>query len=108
MPFRLADQGFEFRAKVQFTTSAEMPFLVYEACKKIGCPSNTVYYQWATCAALARDLGLDHDELLANLPPPRGPAGHLFNPHEVNHAMSRYEKGRPPLIGPANTIEEVR
>jgi hypothetical protein len=106
VPFRLADQGFEYRAKVQFTTSAQMPMMVYEACLKTGCPSNTVYYQHATCAALARDLGLDYDELIAALPPPRGPAAHLYDPTGANHTMSRFWKN--PAIGPANTIEEVR
>lgn len=80
--------------------------LVYEACMKTGCPSNTVYYQWATCAALARDLNLDHDALLAALPPPRGPSAHLFDPTQPNHSMSRFWKSV--AIGPANTIEEVR
>lgn len=102
MPFRLD----EFRAKVQFTTSSEMPMLVYEACVKTGCPSNTIYYQWATCAALSRDLGIDFDSLVAALPPPRGPAGHLFDPSDVNHPMSRFWKSV--AIGPANTVEEVR
>jgi len=102
MPFRLD----EFRAKVQFTTSADMPMLVYDACLKTGVPSNTVYYQLATCAALARDLGLDYDELVAALPPPRGPAGHLFDPGQTNHTMSRFWKSV--AIGPANTNEEVR
>ena len=32
MPFRLD----EFRAKVQFVTSADMPALVYDACVKTG------------------------------------------------------------------------
>lgn len=102
MPYRLD----EFRAKVQFTTSAEMPMLVYDACVKTGCPSNTVYYQRATCGALARDLGLDLDTLLAALPAPRGPSAHLFDPSGVNHTMSRF--WRSVTIGPANTIEEVR
>jgi hypothetical protein len=102
MPYRLD----EFRAKVQFTTSADMPMQVYDACLKTGCPSNTVYYQYAVCAALARDLGLDYDELVANLPPPRGPANHLFNPSDENHPLSRFWKST--AIGPANTVEEVR
>jgi hypothetical protein len=102
VPFRLD----EFRAKVQFTTSADMPMLVYEACVKTGVPSNTVYYQLATCVALSRDLGLDYDDLVAALPPPRGPSAHLFDPSDVNHPMSRF--WRSVAIGPANTIEEVR
>ena len=102
MPFRLD----EFRAKVQFITSSDMPMLVYEACVKTGCPSNTVYYQLATCYALSRDLDLDYDSLIAALPPPRGPSGHLFDPHDENHVMSRFWKHT--AIGPANTVEEVR
>jgi hypothetical protein len=100
MPFRLD----EFRAKVQFTTNAEMPMQVYEACLVTGCPSNTVYYQLATCAALARDLHLDFDTLVAALPAPRGPSGHLFDPNVEVHPMSRW--GSP--IAAAVPIEEVR
>jgi len=101
-PFRLD----EYRAKVQFVTNAEMPMQVYEACVETGCPSNTVYYQLAVCAALAKDLGMDFDTLVARLPAPRGPAGHLFDPNDPNHPMSRF--WRSTTIGPANTIEEVR
>jgi len=101
-PFRLD----EFRAKVQFTTSAEMPMLVYRACLETGVPSNTVYYQLATCAALARDLGVDFDDLVAALPAPRGPSGHLYDPTVPNHPLSRF--WRSVAIGPANTVEEVR
>lgn len=106
MPFRITGEYAEFRAKVQFTTSAQMPMMVYEACLRTGIPSNTVYYQLATCAALARDLNLDFDELVASLPPPRGPSGHLFDPGDPNHPMSRFWKSM--AIGPANTVEEVR
>ena len=98
MPFRLD----EFRAKVQFTTNAEMPSQVYRACVETGCPSNTVYYQLATCVALSRDLELDYDDLVAALPQPWGPSGHLFDPTGDNHPMARK------LVGPANTIEDVR
>jgi hypothetical protein len=98
-PFRLD----EFRAKVQFVTSAEMPALVYQACVETGCPSNTAYYQLATCAALAKDLGLDFDTLVAHLPTPRGPSGHLFD-MVGEHPLSRY---RQP-IAVAAPIEEVR
>jgi hypothetical protein len=66
--------------------------------------------------ALARDLNLDRQTLLGALPPPRGPANHLYDPAEGT--MNRYQKARRPItedntggvsrIGPANTIEEVR
>lgn len=100
MPFRLD----EFRAKVQFVTSADMPALVYDACVKTGVVSNTVYYQLAVCSALARDLGLDYDDLVANLPAPRGPSGHLFDPREDEHPLSRYKQP----IAVARTFEDVR
>ena len=91
MPFRLD----EHRAKIQFTTSARMPSDIYAACLAVGCVSNTVYVQHAVCEALARDLGVDLDVLLAALPPPRANAHHLYD-----HL--------PVRTGPANAIEEVR
>lgn len=76
MPFRLN----EFRAKVQFVTSAEMPHLVYKACLATDTESNTVYIQRAVCEALARDLGIPLDDLLNHLPPPRSRAAMLLDP----------------------------
>ena len=109
MPFRLSDEGFPGRAKVQFTTSAEMPHLIYKACLEVGCVSNTVYIQHAIVDALARDLQMDPYNLLAALPAPRGPSAHLYDP--ADGSMNRY-RGRtfdmPVRIGPANTNEEVR
>jgi hypothetical protein len=107
MPFRLN----EYRAKVQFTTSATMPNLVYQACIRTGTVSNTVYYQRAVCEALSRDLGIPIDDLLAQLPEPRGPAKHVFDPHEGKmdrYGVARDRTGGRTFIGPANTIEEVR
>lgn len=89
MPFRLN----EFRAKVQFLTCAEMPSLIYKAAQKTNVQSNTVYLQRAVAAALARDLDLDYDELIAKMPPSRTTNG-SFNDHRH--------------VGPANTIESVR
>lgn len=88
MPFRLAED----RSTIHFLTSAEMPSLVYEACCKLGIPSNTRYVQLAVCEALARDLGLDMAELVASLPPTRSTRG------------LRAQRA----VGPANTVEEVR
>lgn len=109
MPYRLN----EFRAKVQFTTSAAMPSMIYKACLRTGIVSNTVYCQIALAEALARDLGIDLDEILADLPEPRGPAKHLYDPTEGR--MSRFhtsvaiaQSGGRGMIGPANTIEEVK
>lgn len=93
MPFRLD----EFRAKMQFITSARMPHLVYRAAIKTGKPSNTVYIQHVLCEALARDLGLDLDELLDELPPPQGPTKSQV------HAIHRRR-----LTGPAGAVQEVR
>lgn len=112
MPFRLGKEGFYGRAKIQFTTANWMPSKIYEACKATGIISNTVYCQRAICEALARDLQLPLDSLLADLPTPRGPAAHLYDPDE--HSMSRYpdvtrdHTGGRLMIGPANTIEDVR
>jgi hypothetical protein len=61
-----------------------------------------VYCQRAVCEALSRDLGIPLDQLLADLPPPRGPANHLFNPSE--HTMNRFSTA----IGPTAGDEEVR
>lgn len=115
MPWRLGDK-FPNRAKVQFTTSASMPNRIYQACLKTGIVSNTAYCQLALCEALSRDLGIPLDDLLAELPAARGPAGHLYDPE--NHTMNRHQNktmnitgnqaGGPIRVGPANTDEEVR
>lgn len=76
MPFRLD----EFRAKIQFITSAEMPNLIYRACQETGTVSNTVYVQHAVADALARDLGIDREQIIAKLPPPKGRAATLTAP----------------------------
>jgi hypothetical protein len=89
MPYRLN----EHRAKVQFLASARIPSLLYRASVATGLPSNTVYVQRAVCEALARDLDLDLDELIAEQPPSRGRQGE-FRDHR--------------LTGPGNTIESVR
>jgi hypothetical protein len=94
MPHRLD----EHRAKVQFTTSARMPSLIYKACNVTGVISNTRYIQQAVCEALARDLGIPIEELLAELPPCRDQAARLFGTDRK--AVRR--------TGPANTVEEVR
>jgi hypothetical protein len=115
VPFRLAQQGFPNRAKIQFTTAASHPYLIYRACLATDTPSNTVYMQHALVAALSRDLGISEAELLADLPRPRGPSAHLYDPDE--HKLDRYgpkrhgiavDKAHLVRIGPANTDEEVR
>lgn len=91
MPFRLN----EYRAKIQFVTSARTPHLIYKACLATGVQSNTVYIQHAVAEALSRDLGIPLGELIAELPHPQ--------------AQARVLRGqRPRLPGPGNTIEEVR
>lgn len=97
MPFRLN----EFRAKVQFTTSARTPNLIYRACLATGKPSNTVYVQHAVAEALSRDLGIPLQELLDELPPPRGAATTLFGRDDIRPRRA----GRP---SSAMTAEEVR
>ena len=88
-----------------------MPHLIYQACLKTGCPSNSHYMNLALVSALSRDLGLDEAGLLDALPPSRGPAAHLYNPDE--HTMARYpvhqvHDGGRHHVGPGNTHEEVR
>lgn len=80
-PFRLD----EFRAKVQFITSAEMPNMIYRARQVRGLPSNTVYIQHAVAEALSRDLGIPLPRLLDALPTPRGLAANdsRFYPAET-------------------------
>ena len=112
MTFRLDPERYgQFRAKIQFTTSAEMPSLIYRACLATGFLSNTVYCQHALCQALARDLDIPLADLLDHLPTPRGPAAHLYDPALAT--MNRYpitagQSGGRLMTGPANTIEDVK
>ena len=111
-PFRLDAEQYPNRTKIQFTTAAAMPSLIYRACLATGIVSNAVYCQYALCEALARDLNLPLADLLADLPEPRGPSKHLYDPDE--HTMRRYtdirydHTGGVVMTGPANTIEDVR
>ena len=117
MPFRVQPYEFPGRAKIQFTTSARMPSDIYHACLATGTVSNTVYIQHALIDALSRDLAIPRATLLGALPPPRGPAVHLYDPTD-GHPMNRFAKKSRPItedhtggvhqIGPANTREEVR
>lgn len=116
MPFRVKCDGYPDRTKIQFTTNVEMPAMVYTACLATGVVSNTVYMQRAVCEALARDLGVPVGDLLAKLPPPRGPAAHLYDPSD-GHPMDRYAdrsfdtgqlNGGVVRIGAGNGDEEVR
>jgi len=110
MPFRLEPQGFPGRAKIQFTTYAAMPHQIYQACLATGVISNTVYCQRALVEALARDLKIPLDSLLAELPTPRGPSGHLYDPAEgtMRRDVTMIQNGGVLLVGPANTDENVR
>lgn len=72
----------EVRGKVQFATSAEMPWLIYQACLATGTRSNTAYLQRVVSEALARDLGIPVETILERIPTLHGPAGHLFDPRE--------------------------
>jgi hypothetical protein len=106
VPFRLN----EWRAKIQFTTSARMPSDIYHACLATGTVSNTVYCQHALVDALARDLDIDRQILLDALPEPRARGKHLFAPGEIRNGVSieKEQSGGVFRIGPANTDEEVR
>ncbi len=105
MPFRLDPNVYgEFRGKIQFVTSAEMPSLVYRACLATGTMSNTVYIQHAVCEALSRDLGIPLGDLIDNLPKGRTrlreSAGHVPVVGDQTGGVTR--------VGPGNTIEDVR
>jgi hypothetical protein len=80
MPFRLDEKYGEFRAKMQFTTASWMPYKVYQACLRTGILSNTRYCQEAICEKLARDLDLDLNELLSQLPRGRTVNTRLWDP----------------------------
>jgi len=122
MPFRTGaytPAGAEPRAKVQFTTAAWMPRLIYQACLATGTPSNTAYIQTAVCEKLARDLDKDLDKMMARLPKRRTMANHLFDPDDpdpthlaggqprVYQPVYEEQSGGVSNIGPANTVEEV-
>lgn len=72
-----------------------MPTLIYRACLKTGKVSNTVYIQHAVAEALARDLEIPLERILARLPEPRAAANRLMEP-------------RADLVGPGGTVESVR
>lgn len=92
MPHRLN----EFRAKIQFITSARMPSLIYKALTPSGHVSNTVYIQHAVCEALSRDLDIPLQELLDELPPARG------------SALAKFGPNRQRVPGPTGSVETVR
>jgi len=110
-PFRIDPYAFPNRTKIQFTTNAAMPQMIYQACLATGTPSNTVYCQHALVAALSRDLGIPIQSLKEQLPTPRGPSAHLWNPDEGR--LNRYAPvhddptGGQYRIGPANTVEQA-
>lgn len=109
MPFRLNPEKYgEFRAKIQFVTFARMPRLIYQACLKTGTISNTVYIQRAVCEALARDLEIPLEDLLAECPRSRGPSAHLYDPDRKKRPVSLDFTGGVRRIGPGNTVEEVK
>lgn len=76
MPYRLN----EFRAKIQFVTSARTPSLIHRAVVAGHAISNTVYIQHAVCEALSRDLGIPLQDLLDELPEAKGRALIPFGP----------------------------
>ena len=85
MPFRLNSD----RKKIQFLTAASMPMRIYDARQKRGISSQTRYIQLAVCRALADDLGLDYEELVAELPEWRqGLAGHPVE-KKIEHVIER-------------------
>lgn len=77
-------KGDEYKGKIQFVTSAEMPYLIYRACVEKGFRSITAYCQHAVIDALVRDLGLDRDTLVSRLPVPRTSTMSLMDPSHPN------------------------
>lgn len=94
MPFRLN----EFRTTIRCVTNVEMPSMIYKACLKTDTISNTRYIQVAICEALARDLDIPLEDLLAKLPESRSNAKTLWGDDR---------KAVPKRTGPANTVESV-
>ena len=90
MPYRLDPLR---QAKIHFVTSARMPSLIYKAAKKTGKCSNTVYIQHALCEILARDLDMDEDELLGELPTPKTNAK-TFRDHNPRRGMGKASESR--------------
>lgn len=110
MPFRLTEKYQGVRAKIQFTTSADMPYQIWQACVATGTRSNTVYIQKAVCEALSRDLGIPLEDLYAKLPIPLANSGHLYHPDDNSPVLKRrVDNGTPWKPGSgSNSEEEVR
>jgi len=91
VPFRLAEHYPTPRVRMQFVTSAEMPYLIYSARLATGYDSATKYIQHRLCEAIADDLGLDLDTLVSRLPPGRA-----------------HDQSRPIPLRHGRTDEEIR
>lgn len=74
MPYRNLDEV----SKIQFCAPMNYPYLINKAAKATDVPSQTRYIQLAVAKALARDLGIPEQEIIASLPPTRGVAAALF------------------------------
>lgn len=57
--------------RIQFISSNQLPSLIWKAAKKTGRLSSTEYLQDIICAQVAKDLGLNVEDLKAALPPRR-------------------------------------
>lgn len=88
------------KTKMQFITSIKMPRMVYKAVVARGMASQSQYIQHAVCEALARDLDLPLDDLLADLPKARGAKSDVFG---GLRARKNYYPGSN-----SNTREDVR
>lgn len=74
--------------KIQFATATELPMLISKARALRGYTSNTQYVQRVLARAVADDLGIDYEDLLARMPPTR----------------QRYDQFNPPSV-PAETVK---
>lgn len=59
------------KTHVWISTFTGMPALVHRAVEETGSPSMAAYMREAICVALARDLDIPYEDLIAQLPPTR-------------------------------------
>ena len=68
------------RTQIQWMCAVNTPVLIHRACVNTGTLSQTRYIQEAVAARLAEDLGMDYDDLMGQMPPPRSLAAFLIGP----------------------------
>ncbi len=76
--------------RLQWHVSNRIPALVAKAAQQTGCESNAEYLRRAVIEALARDLGVDADELLGE------------QPSKAANTLTTTRR-----FGPSNAVEDV-